>query len=314
MTEISAVLWQALPILLLILLGMLIRKTNMVPKETIAGLKKIVVNVALPATLFLAFSSMRFRAQYILIAGFMFILCTVMLILGIGVKRLLAPDNHFYPALFAGFEAGMMGYALFSSFYGAENTYQFAVIDIGQVIFVFFVLTGFLERQRGERASTEKLLANFFRSPVILSILIGILVGGTGLWIRIAAYPATEAITDTLQLLRGLSQPMICIIIGYELRIQFRKLFRPLCTVLLRMAILLFLAFLVSTFLLTGLLQMGQEFTAAVYCMFLLPPPFVIPIYMNKGESEDGEFILSTISMHIVLSLVAFLVLALCKF
>jgi len=309
MTQIYEVMIKALPVILLILLGILLRSTQLIKKPTVDDVKKIVVNIALPSTLFLTFAGTTFQSNYLWIFVCVFSVCIIMLFAGIGFKKIISPDNKYYPALFAGFEAGMMGYALFTSFFGAQNTYKFAIIDVGQVVFVFFILVAFLQRQSGGKASAVKLVKGFVLSPIILSIVLGILIGSTGLFAAVSAYKITGAFTDTLKLLGSMTQPLICIVIGYELHMQAKGILKPLITVLLRMGILLGIAFLLNTFLIDKALHLDKSFQLAVYTMFLLPPPFVIPIYMGDTAERQKPMILNTISLHVLCSLAAFVIL-----
>jgi len=146
-------------------------------------------------------------------------------------------------------------------------------------------------------------------SPIILSIILGILVGSTGLFAAVSPYPITGAFTDTLKLLGSMTQPLICIVIGYELHMQVKNIRKPLLTVLLRMCILMGIAFLLNTFLIDKALHLDKSFQLAVYTMFLLPPPFVIPIYMGESSEKQKPVILNTISLHVLFSLIAFVVL-----
>ena len=309
MTQAYEVIIKALPVILLILLGVFLRRTQIIIKTTADDLKKIVVNIALPATLFLTFAGTAFQSNYLWIFVCVFAVCILMLSAGIGFKKVLSPDNKYYPALFAGFEAGMMGYALYTSFFGAENTYKFAIIDVGQVVFVFFVLVAFLQRQSGSKASVGKLVSGFILSPIILSIVLGILAGSTGLFEAASQYAVTGAFTGTLKLLGSMTQPLICIVIGYELHMEAKNIVKPLVTVLLRMGILLGIAFLLNTFLIDMALHLDKSFQLAVYTMFLLPPPFVIPIYMDESAEKQKPLVLNTISLHVLVSLAAFVVL-----
>jgi malate permease and related proteins len=309
MSQIYIVVIKALPVILLILLGIFLRQSGLIKKTTVDDLKKIVVNIALPSTLFLTFAGTTFQSNYLWIFLCVFSVCLLMLLIGIGLKRIVSPDNKYYPALFAGFEAGMMGYALFTSFFGAQNTYKFAIIDVGQVVFVFFILVAFLQRQSGEKASYMKLIKSFILSPIILAIILGIFAGSTGIFKAATSYPITGAFTDTLKLLGSMTQPLICIVIGYELHMQAKNIVKPLITVLLRMCILLGIAFLLNTFLIDKALHLDKSFALAVYTMFLLPPPFVIPIYMGESSEKQTPMILNTISLHVLFSLTAFMVL-----
>ena len=45
------------------------------------------------------------------------------------------------------FEVGMLGYAIYGGVFGQENLYRLAIVDLGQVLFVLFVLATVLTRR-----------------------------------------------------------------------------------------------------------------------------------------------------------------------
>ena len=45
---------------------------------------------------------------------------------------------------------------------------------------------------------------------------------------------------------------------------------------------------------------------AAVLTMFVLPPPFVIPLFMREPEGADRTFVVNTLSLATLVTLVAF--------
>ncbi len=309
MTQFYEVTSKALPVILLIFLGVCLRYTKFISKGTIGDFKKIIVNIALPSTLFLTFAGTTFAGKYLWIVLCVFSICVGMLFAGIFISKKMSPGNKYFPALFTGFEAGMLGYALFESFFGAENVFKFAIIDIGQVIFVFFILTAFLRSRNGEKPTAKALITGFFRSPVILSILLGILIGIAGIFTAVADNKIGGSLIDTLKILGGLTQPLICIVIGYELQINFKNMLRPLVAVLIRMAVFLSIAFVINALLIEGLLHLDKSFQISVFTMFLLPPPFVIPIFMADSAEKEKPVILDMISLHIICSLAAYIVL-----
>ncbi|NLW46499.1 MAG: permease [Firmicutes bacterium] len=301
------VISKVLPVIWLLFLGNILNRLNFIKQDTVNDLKKIVVNLSLPALLFMAFAETRLEQKYLYLVLVIFLTCVVMLFLGMFFKKIGKIENNYYPALFSGFETGMMGYSLFLTVYGAANMYQLALVDLGQVVFVFFVLVSYLGKLNGKTFSAKELALSFLKSPVIIAILFGILVGATGLTDVIKAFPLSNSFLETLQLLSGLTTSLICLVIGYELRINPKKIGFPLLTTLLRMGVLLLFAYLINTLLIDQVFHLGRGFQIALYAMFLLPPPFVIPIFMeDQGESQKG-LVLNTISIHIVLSIIGFL-------
>lgn len=307
MNEAFAIIAKVLPVIFLIILGHLLSRFSVISQKTVDDLKKLVVNLTLPALLFMAFADTAFEAKYLLIVLAVFASCAVMLILAGVLRKPLKITNPYWPSLFAGFETGMMGYSIFVAVYGATEMYKLAIMDLGQVTFVFFVLVSVLRRINGETAGVVSLIKSFLKSPVILSIIFGIIAGLIGLPVLLEANSVGGAVLETLNLIGSLTMPLICLVIGYEMRIDKADLARPFLTALGRIIILLGLAFIINKILIAGLLGLDQTFEIALYTLFMLPPPFVIPIYMSGRKAQDKQLILNTISMHIILTLVAFM-------
>ncbi|MGI6049608.1 MAG: permease [Clostridiaceae bacterium] len=308
MRDTLEILSKVLPVIILIILGGFLRKSKFIEQNTITGLKKIVVNITLPATLFLTFTKTTFESRYIMIFLSVFLVCVVMLLLGTVIKKQLNPSNKYYPTIFSGFETGMMGYSLFAVVYGSANIYKLALIDLGQVIFVFFVLVSYLQKLNGRSANAKELTLSFIKSPVILSVVLGIAVSFMGDFSTISS-PVFNSIFETLRLLSEMTMPLICISIGYELKINLKGIGGPLLATVIRMVLLLSMASAINEIVIDRFLNLDHTFKIALYTMFLLPPPFVIPIYMDEKEEENKQFILNTLSISTILSLVAFIIL-----
>lgn len=309
MTHVFDVLIRALPLFLMISLGAVIRKTGVLSEKSIPEIKNMIVNITLPSMLLITFAKTDFKLIYAGFAAIIFAFCCLMLGVGMIIGKKMGGGNRFYPALFTGFEAGMMGYALFATFFAEENRFAFAIVDIGQVLFVFFILTMFLRKISDTRASAGSLVKKVLISPIILAIVIGIVLGAFGFYRDLSVFPVTGRIEETLNLLGALTQPLICIVIGFELRFRFSNIQRPLTAIFLRLPIMLVSAYAINTLVVDRLLHLDPIFHLAVYTMFLLPPPFVIPIYLRSAtETEKGE-ILDTLSLHVIVSLIVFMVL-----
>lgn len=204
----------------------------------------------------------------------------------------------------AGFEAGMMGYAIFSAIFGTASVPRFAVIDLGQVLFVFFVLVNTLESGPG-RKSLAGLAAGFLRTPVILAILLGLVFNLTGLYALARALPLGAVLFNTAGLVAGLTTPLVAVILGYELHFERGNLLRPALTVALRLAVWVTLGLLLNFFVLDRLFHLDRIFQAAVMVMFILPPPFVIPLYLREAGQADRDYIVNTLSLATLAALVA---------
>jgi predicted permease len=315
---------KVLPVLLLIGLGAFLRRTGFLSEGAVAGFKQLVVNITLPAALFGAFAGVALEARHLLLVAAVFLLCLGALLLGRLHPRGRPPGgiaSPYLPPLLTGFEAGMMGYAVYGAVFGVDNIFQFAVVDLGQVLFVFFVLVPYVRRLGIGPTPFRDTLMGFLRTPVILSILLGILSNRLGLMTLAESFPPATALFDTLALLAAATTPLITLVIGYEVSFERQNLGAPLRTIGMRLLFWLPAGLLIN-FLLVGPLfgsgpaagSLGNEtarlLAAAVMTMFVLPPPFVIPIFMANAPPDEGAYVVNTLSLATLVTLVAFTIVA----
>ncbi len=297
---------KVLPVILLLLLGVFLNRTRFLCPETVQDFKKLIVNITLPSLLFLAFSGVNIQPHLLLIVGVIFLACLAVLLLGRSIQPLLGISSPYFPSLLTGFEAGMMGYAIFSAVYGPESIFKFGVIDLGQVTFVFFLLVPGLERLSMGPKPFRSVLVNFLKTPVILSIFLGIIFQQAGLRTLMEAWPITASLFETLAIVGSLTTPLVAIVIGYEMHLKRGLLAKPALAVGARMAIWIAFGLALNTFVVKGLLHLDTVFQAAVMTMFILPPPFVIPLFMPNADLQDRDFVLNTLTIATLATLIAF--------
>lgn len=293
MQTLSAVL----PVILLVLLGLLLQRIKLISAETVSDLQKIVVNITLPLLLFKAFATMTFEPRYFLIVAVVFLSCVLILAASFRLRFLPGLKPVFSPFLMAGFEAGMLGYAMFAAVFGVENVPYFAVIDLGQVLFVFFILVTRLEVFEGGKFDLKNAFMKFLKTPVIIGILAGGVANFFGLYWIISGIALTESILRTMEILAGLTTPLVAIVIGYGLHFQKGNLTEPVKTVALRLFVWVSLAILFNTLVIHQLMGLDRLFEAAVLLMAVLPAPFVVPFYLSEKSSGDKDYILNTLSI-----------------
>jgi malate permease and related proteins len=301
------IILKILPIIVLFGAGALMRKIRFFRPETVAELKKLVVNVTLPALLFLAFASMRLEAVHLIIIGAVFAVCVVMLLIGRPLSRLAGVRTPYFPLLLAGFETGMLGYAIFTSVFGLEHIDKLAIIDLGQVLFVFFVLMTVLIRIKGGARGSREVVRLFITSPVIISIFAGIAVSLINMAVPITENPAWTSLASLFTLVGRITTPVIAIVIGFELSFAGSGIMRTVKTILVRYTLLAAAAVLLNRFLIRELLGLGRMYEYALMTMFLLPPPFVISVFMDEKDRENGEYVANTLSISTVVSLGVFI-------
>lgn len=297
---------KVLPIFLLILLGIGLRRLHVIGPGTVGDLRKLIVTVTLPAVLFGAFSQVTVEPHYLLIVAIMFLGCLLVLLLGRQLHNLLRVDSPYLPSLLTGFEAGMMGYAIFGAVYGQENIYKFGIVDLGQVLFVFFILVPGLERLATGAKPFRATVLSFVKTPVILAILGGLMFKATGLTALFTSSPLLNSALETLQLLGAMTTPLVALVIGYELQLRAGALGGPMRTLATRLFIWIPFGLALSTLVVGRLLDLDVTFQAAVLTMVILPPPFVIPLFMRHATEEDTNYVVNTLTLATVVTLFAY--------
>jgi predicted permease len=304
MMTILQTLSATLPVIFLVLVGILIRLGHVLKAETIEDLKHLVVKVTLPLLLFRAFAGMTFEVHYVVIVVSVFLACCLVMFMSARFPAVPGLNSRFSSFLMAGFEAGMLGYALFSSMYGDANIGRFAVIDLGQVLFVFFILIPRLEWMHAERIDWRHTLLNFIKTPVIIGIFAGILANLSGLYSLSIGNDLFSSFFRTIEILAGLTTPLVAIVIGYQLNFHAGKLIPAFQTVLLRLAVWVLLALGFNALVIRNGLGLDRTFEAAVLLMAVLPAPFVIPFYLNEDDLVERDTILNVLSIGTILALV----------
>ena len=308
MDNATLIINRILPILLLIGLGYWMRRSDFVPERTIDDLRKLVVNLALPSVLFISFLEIDFRPEYLVFFVLTFGLCVGLLALGGLLRERLGVPHTYFPFLFTGFEYGMLGVSLFGGAYGLERFRYLAIIDLGHEIFIWFVLLSFLLMRRDGLRQPGQLVRVFLTSPVIIGILAGIGLNLLGARDFIAGGAVTGGVYGTLQFLSNLTVPLILVIVGYGIKFDRHGLREAAQVVALRLGLLIPLALLLNAVLVRGLLGLEPGFEAALFTLLILPPPFIIPLYMKPGIPEERRFVNNVLTLYTVVSVAVFAV------
>ena len=306
MEKITELLRTVLPVLLMLGIGMVCRSRSLLSREGINALKKVVVDIALPALLFEAFASTEYTARVVAVPLLMFLVCLAAWALGRAVQKLFRMDSRFVPFLTTGFEAGMLGYALFGMLYGQEHTGEFARMDLGQVLFVFTAYKALLRVQEGGRTEPRRLARDMLLSPVIIAIAFGILFGATGLYRALEPSGIRGVISSCADLVSAPTAAVILLTIGYDLVLGDIPWASALKVVALRLVIMLALRFAVVALL--GIIWPGNPLTQAANVMFILPPPFVLPVFAD--DEKQRVYVSSALSVSTLAAVAGFALLA----
>ena len=299
------VLPVVLPVLAALLLGWYSRRHQIIGESAVNGLKTLVMRFMLPSVLLGSFYKANFNQLLVVMAVCMFLCCFAGLWLGKAVAKICRIQDSMFPFLTCGFEAGMMGYGLYAMLFPASETHNFALVDLGQVLFVFTVYSALLNKQKG--LPTKQTLREMVASPVFLAIAAGILLSSSGLGALIHQSRAGASIDAVLNYIGAPTGVLMIFVVGYQLVLNKVGLRAAFFTVAARTAIMAGLCICCLT-VLRQFFVIPPPLFWAIILMFTLPAPFVLPIFC--GDEAQESYIATTLSVGTIFSVAYFAVIS----
>lgn len=299
MDKLITILQTALPVFLALGVGVFARKKQFLTRDSIDAMKKLVINVTLPFVLLSAFASADYNRAALVLPTMVFVLCCVALALGFVILRLCKVKSRLAPFLASGFEAGMLGYSLFVLLFPEHSVSTFAVLDLGQTLFVFTLFKILLSGKTDFRAIARDMVT----SPILWAVFAGVILGVTGLYRVPNVGRLLDATCDFLSAPTGM---VILLTVGYDLvlgEIPWGKTAGYIAMRLGVMAVILAVMVLLNRTVLDGMM-----FEGAALLMVILPPPYVIPVFAD--EPSERVSISSALSAMTVMSLLLFAALS----
>lgn len=306
-TDTMEILVTVSPIVLMLALGNIIRVTGILTDRTVHELKNLVVMAALPAVLFVAFLQMDLDRAYLALFAAILLVCILLLGYGFLLRRLFGINREYFPFLMTGFEFGMVGISLFGSAYGLHAVGYIAIVDLSHELFIWFVLVTILVAKRDGVGRFSGILKGFATSPLILAIVAALFLNIAGMSEKFAIHPAGAVILETAGLLGNLLIPTILIIIGYGMRLSLHGIRQALVVVAARFLFLVPATYLVAHVLVRNVLDLGPAFEAAVITFMLLPPPYIVPLFMPAGVKDERTYANNVLTVYTMVSIMLFI-------
>jgi predicted permease len=297
-----------IPLLLIIGLGAVLRHFAVLNDTSIAGIKKLIINVGLPSVFFVSFTSMEIAATDVLVYLTVFVFCLLLFAAGALAKRigiLPYPLSEFY---MTGFEFGMVGVALFGSIFGLENMPAILLFGLGHEFFIWFVYAPLLNSQNHGTVDLMGILKSFIRSPIIISILTALILNLSGAFEAVSDFRIVGGVMATFSQLSSLVAPLILITIGYGLHFTEADWGAGLRLIGIRLVIVAILA--LPFFLVLQAIGVALEgiMLAALVTFLILPPPYIIPVFMGERFERERITYNNSLLLYTLVSILLFMI------
>lgn len=278
MSNITSIAQTVLPVFLTLGIGMFFRSRNFLSRDGIDVLKKVILNVCLPFLLLNVFATTDYSLDALILPAIVFVLCCAALGLGKLAVRIFRIQGRLTHFLASGFEAGMLGYALFAFLFPDISLSHFALLDLGQTLFVFTLFKILLSGKSDLKAVGQDMV----RSPVLWAIAVGVLLGATGLYRAMGPWGSVlSSVTDFISAPTGM---IILLTVGYDLVPGSIPWKRTLGLTAMRLGIMAVI-YGILVFLNRTVLG-GSIFEGAALLMVILPPPYVIPVFADEPSER----------------------------
>lgn len=251
---------------------------------------------------------MELESAFIGLVAVVLLVCVALLAYGYLLRRVLSLKQEYFPYLTTGFEFGMVGVTLFGTAYGLDNVGYIAIVDLSHELFIWFVLATILAAKRDGVSSFGGTLRGFVTSPIIIAIVTALVLNLAGLGELFESMVFGVALVRTLDFLGNLLIPSILIIIGYGMQLTREGVREAMGVVSARLLVLIPLAILLSTVVVRRVLELDPAFEAAVFTFLVLPPPYIVPLFMRKDQAADRVYANNVLSVYTAISLVIFVV------
>lgn len=291
------------PIFISLFIGWVIKKTMLIDGNGIESLKKIVTQVTLPFVIFQAFFTATYNTKSILIMIIIIGINILCLMVGYLLHKIFSKSTSLLPFTLSGYEMGMLGFPLFALLVGSDNIASLAIVDLGHEIFVFSIYLYLLQSSTGRKSSLKDSLIDLVRNPVMVALILGLFLGATGIAGIVSITVAGDIIIGIVNFISAPTAVLILISIGYEFSLQ-GKLFKKVFWVLSLRLILMIAAGAVTIFLIFKVVPYDETLLLALMMMFILPAPFIIPVYSSSEEEVD--FVSAFLSTNTLVTVVLF--------
>lgn len=206
---------------LIMLVGIFVRKKNIISEESIGSMSNFLIKVSLP---FLILSSFNYKITHSVIhnAILIFIFSTIIHIFLYVLSKLLAlklsKENKVicvFSNLFS--NSGFMGYPIMAGLYGKLGVFYTAIYGIPYCMFLFSIGIILFNKEENNKL---KIIKNIVFSPGIIATLIGIIL-------IIFNLELPSPIQSTLSYIGNMTTPLSMIIVGAMLSsINLKEMFK----------------------------------------------------------------------------------------
>lgn len=305
MEKVVTVFQTVMPIFVVVFLGVMARKRQVVTAKDVQGVQNCVVKFCLPCVLFNACLSAQISMESIasMILVFASVVLTSLWAFRFGRKKF---PYHNFPMFYSAMETGMLGIPLFMILFGAEQVYRMSVLDVAQAvvgILAMAILSTNTDGALGPRAVAKKVMS----SPLLIMAALGLVLNLSGIAALLRPSGILEIVTACTEFLAQPVSVLMIFSVGYNFSMEQESRRKVLQAASLRFAVFAGIGILMQLIL---CLIPGVDILTRVALLmyYTLPASYMAP---GLGRSQEDYTVASGVcSILTAVSLLVFCGLA----
>lgn len=285
---------QFLLSMVIIILGYVLRKINLIKEQDGESLSRIIFNISLPALIITTFNTITIDFSLILITIIGIVYGVFMALLGVIVfKNEDRATRGMLSMLVPSFNIGLFAYPIVEAIWGQEGIKYFGMFDVGNSLVIFgvsYIIAGYFSSDGSDLKFTS-VFSKLLKSVPLLSYIIAFCFAALGVH-----FPGI--VIDCTQILARANMPLSLLLLGVYLNFSLESNY------LRNMAKVLALRYLVGLAVGTTfffLMPFDRMFKYTMLIGFLLPMPTAVIQYAIEFD-YDQKFVGTVTNITILLS------------
>lgn len=289
---------KILPLIIIFLIGLFLKKRGILKKEDSQTFGKLLIYLIVPVIIIDSLSSLTFESKllYLTVAGFLTVfILTVLGFLFAYILKLKGKTRGSFIITFPTFEGGTIGYAFMLSVFGELGLSRIILFDIANGFFLYTVVY-FLSCYLGDgKTNVKSAFLKIIKTPLIWAIFIGLFLNIIGF--------QNIIIQNTFDIIGGSVLVFVMLMFALEFEPSLSSIKLPFLGMILKTTAGLFIGvFLSDLFGFSGIERIAVIVGAS------LPTSFLTLIY-SQENNLDNEYIANLFSISIPFALVFLAVL-----
>lgn len=208
---------QFLMSMLIIMLGYICKRLNIVKEKDGEALARVVINITLPCLIITTFSTLKIEFSLLKLTLISFIYGISITVIGLYLFRnKKRKAKGVLLMLLPAFNIGLFAYPLVEAIWGHEGVKYFGMFDLGNSFIIFglcYIIASYFSSE-GEKVDVKETFSKVFKSIPLCTYIVVVFINVLGL-----QFP--RIVTDFCSIISKANMPMSLLILGIYLSFSF---------------------------------------------------------------------------------------------